>query len=871
MNFNMVAIQPVGDYSEQGTPYSDRQRLGLARPQQDKSWDDADDEETTLLELMAQMQKQMLAVEARWSQHQEKKKRLQKSEEDKAEISERSRPDINVRSGDIAGISGNPTLPPGKVGNYPMQGDDSLSGSPKDLEVPPQEASTSTTEERYSYSPDGGDDVKGKTQQVELRIPGMLLPVKVDYSLVMSMHSENAKTKRNAERVFQEQMALHRYKEQQAIAEEMGVFTPIVGSIGVKGKEGPGTNRSIPPPKQNSAYTAPVGSSWRPNRPRTGLDKSRNKATESDSMEEIEEQSEHEEGDDGDSSDPDSSEDESEEERVKKKKKKSKDKPPDRKEMLRKSRKAAPNPKVCAALIKTMVKLNPEASNYRQWLTSLQEAAVSQGWPEHILNLKAETWCESPYESASDMKSRREAYQVILGSLDSKLLPGVETVREANNFGNAQLLFRKIKQLYSPASKVGEHRHIVRNLLGATMASTRLNIVEFGCHIVKLAADLKDMDEEMPERTLIDIYLLGVAAPLKEYGNQLLEMTHKGNPNLRTLDQVSIEMETYACRHGHSKFFPTVKQNAVMSEKQKVNDKLDKKKKSDGVKQAYSKTAGVECKHWNMCVKKSCADRHPPGHTLEIGIKNLCLETGGPCTRCKSYFHHVDDCTKGKDSERKCFNCKQVGHVKKDCKSMRQGSAQIKDAKSVTIKSKKGKIQQNKSQISYPVSADGIRLPIRQFATQIYVQEDKEAEDDLPDMQDSSSEEEEVLINVVRVGAQSLGGNNGKWYLDSGAQGNSHNPEVTKGTEPKPLARGTVIGGFIGETMKLETTERVEPPTVKSEVDITFRSYSVPGSNLNLLSMGALLEEGCEVVANKEGATVSHDRGGSVHVCQAQR
>ena len=73
MNFNMVAIQPVGDYSEQGTPYSDRQRLGLARPQQDMSWDDADDEETTLLELMAKRLKQMLAVEARWSQYQEKK------------------------------------------------------------------------------------------------------------------------------------------------------------------------------------------------------------------------------------------------------------------------------------------------------------------------------------------------------------------------------------------------------------------------------------------------------------------------------------------------------------------------------------------------------------------------------------------------------------------------------------------------------------------------------------------------------------------------------------------------------------------------------------------------------------------------------
>ena len=40
-------------------------------------------------------------------------------------------------------------------------------------------------------------------------------------------------------------------------------------------------------------------------------------------------------------------------------------------------------------------------------------------------------------------------------------------------------------------------------------------------------------------------------------------------------------------------------------------------------------------------------------------------------------------------------------------------------------------------------------------------------------------------------------------------------------------------------------------------LDVTFRSYSVPGSNINLLSMGALLEEGCEVKANKDGATVS--------------
>ena len=166
----MVAIQPVDDNSGQRTPYPDRQRLGLARSQQgkeDASWEDAEDEETTLLEMMPKMQKHMLAVEARCTQCQEKKKRLQKSEEDKTEISDRSRPDINARSVDIAGISGNPTLPPGKIGRNPMQGDDALSGSPKDLEDSPQEASTSTTEERYSYSPNGGEEEKKTTQVVE--------------------------------------------------------------------------------------------------------------------------------------------------------------------------------------------------------------------------------------------------------------------------------------------------------------------------------------------------------------------------------------------------------------------------------------------------------------------------------------------------------------------------------------------------------------------------------------------------------------------------------------------------------------------------------------------------------------------------------
>ena len=156
----------------------------------------------------------------------------------------------------------------------------------------------------------------------------------------------------------------------------------------------------------------------------------------------------------------------------------------------------------------------------------------------------------------------------------------------------------------------------------------------------------------------------------------------------------------------------------------------------------------------------------------------------------------------------------------------------------------------------------------------------------MPELYDSPSEEEEEIVtkekiacdavkyliqlkearqkvamnvNKVLAGSQSLSSNTGKWYLDSGAQGNSHNPDTTPGTNPKQVTAGTVIGGFIGPTQSIEKTEQVTPPQVSEDLDIMFRSYSVPGSNINLLSMGALLEEGCEVKADKNGATVSHD------------
>ena len=884
----MVANRQVQDEKEEGTPSSNSQRTGSVSTLRtiEVRRAEAVYEEERLLNDLARLRSQTEAIEANLRRIRDESSNAILEVE--TEIQQSSRSCKARVETEIQGCS--PEYAKGPidgVGMNPMKGDDVPLKSPKDLAAPAQGASSLTAGEKYNFSENYGEEGKKATRHMEIgmKMDGMKQPLRIEHNVVLELESTDPVKRRNAERLLKEQICLQMLKEIKMEEAHLSVSnsycyeqTPQAGGPGRKGKMDDNKAEPRPSPKRGAAYTAPPGSSWRQNQPRRTR-----KRSESPVILQDPEVDEGDEGDEGESSSsPD--EEESDEEAAREMEKLK----------LKRSRKAAPNPKLCASLIKTSVKLNSEANNYRAWLISLQETSLSQGWPNYILDNDATKWIEPARESVSTMKSRREAYQVILGTLDNKLLPSVESVREGKGFGNAQLLYRKIQLLYSPTARIGEHRSVMQTLLNTSQTVVKLNITEYGAYIVKLAADLRDMDEEVPEKTLIEIYLVGVVLPLKEYANHILDMYIRGDPKYKTLALCSTEMEVYASRHGHTRYFHAVKQHSLAAGKETAEEtgeslKSKNKKKSENrkIKQSASQQSTVRCQHADKCIKKICHDKHDVGHTREIGIKNLTMETGGPCDRCKSYFHAVDECPKGTASEKKCFKCKQTGHIKRDCQSVQQNliKASGEGDELVTIRKKGSKVKQNVNKIKESLTADGIRKPIYQFRTHIEVlpvleyddgsdevsekqsnssEPEEDMSDDMPGLYPSSTEsegEEEVSMNVTQVliGTQSLTGNTGKWYLDSGAQGNSHNPVTNPGTNPKKVTAGTVISGFVGPTLQLDTTEQVDPPQIDSNVEIVFRSYSVPGSNINLLSMGALLEEGCEVKANKNGATVSHD------------
>ena len=215
----MVAIQPVGGNRGRGTPFLDRPELGAARSRTTEvvTWEDAVEDEETLLGLMKSMKEQMLEMEARWSMCQERKKKMSRSREE-PELDTIS-PDLTAEDPDLGSTAaGDPDLvknslkqtysTPVIVGVRPMSGDKTLSGSLKGLGTPSQDASPLTIEERNSYNLNGGEVRKKATRQMEVTVKGLAIPMVVDQSLMVALVGSNERERNNANRVFLEQVNL---------------------------------------------------------------------------------------------------------------------------------------------------------------------------------------------------------------------------------------------------------------------------------------------------------------------------------------------------------------------------------------------------------------------------------------------------------------------------------------------------------------------------------------------------------------------------------------------------------------------------------------------------------------------------------------
>ena len=121
----------------------------------------------------------------------------------------------------------------------------------------------------------------------------------------------------------------------------------------------------------------------------------------------------------------------------------------------------------------------------------------------------------------------------------------------------------------------------------------------------------------------------------------------------------------------------------------------------------------------------------------------------------------------------------------------------------------------------------------------------------IPEMEEGFYEQRVVKLQASSNACH----NNGKFFLDSGAMVHSHDATVTPGTNDKEV-KNVRIAGFVGNAMSVKRTQVVKPPTIQGDLALT--SMDVPGSSINLVSLGALLEKGCTATMDSKGAKVYH-------------
>ena len=390
----MVANHEVSDKQKKGTPSTASQEIGSNGTQQER-WMEALDKEKAMLAEIGVMEQAMSRMVSRMEAAREERIKIKHEIAGTALLPGKD----HVNYDNVANYHGvgnnvenirvvddnvvkyhvdennvvNSSQAIQELGRMPRQGNDEKSTPLKGLELPDQDASMSKTGGRYNYSQNNGEDMERNTLYVKVDVEGLQGPLSLKYEVMQGLNSSDLVVRESAEHEFKEQVAMQIYQEQRMarslVNDSFYYFdTPDSGNTGwdkVEHEEEMHPRTPLPNSGPKAAYTAPIGSSWRTEK--GSRDESVVAKGRSSKLDPVMEPDD-EEKDDPSSSDSSDGDGEQSDDDVRKKKKKKKtkvklkktvesDEVLARREKLRRSRKAAPDPKLCAALIKGVVKL----------------------------------------------------------------------------------------------------------------------------------------------------------------------------------------------------------------------------------------------------------------------------------------------------------------------------------------------------------------------------------------------------------------------------------------------------------------------------------------------------------------------------------
>ena len=306
---------------------------------------------------------------------------------------------------------------------------------------------------------------------------------------------------------------------------------------------------------------------------------------------------------------------------------------------------ARPNVQRVQSLVKVIKEKNLKVVDRGDWpalKSYLEELAHQEAWPPYLLDTEGDEWDPSVEETALDKKLRTEMYMVLRDAVDWKKHGSKMTaVLESEIKHNGQALFRRLDGFFALGRADGDVQGAGVAMRQHTMASSRMNVVDYGLELERLVKTLHDLG--LPpniRKEVIPQYLNGLLRSFDSIRTTIdnkLEDDESWDPTLRDvmdmverrankkqlLDLVSKGKEQLVSQNSQETSRSQRRKQARKAAKVRKAEKVAQKKSqlSSSTEPATTNSASQNsfdvdkpCSHGAKCWLTNCKFKHAPGH-----------------------------------------------------------------------------------------------------------------------------------------------------------------------------------------------------------------------------------------------------------------